>query len=226
MKRYPIHLIVVVAAILVLTTVSIASGGGNANPGILPPNSRVQGLTYGEWAARWWQYVLSIPSPENPLEGGTGNNCVFQRNGNVGLVAVDPTLVDPIQCEVPSGMLLYLDILSVECSTVEEDPFYGRNEEELRACALGFTISDLQASIDGVEVKNLSQYIHTSPLFEFTLPEENILYTDQLIGESVSNSAHLMLAPLQPGEHTINLQASIPELQFTVDMNFQLSVTP
>jgi hypothetical protein len=84
MKRYRIHIIVVVTAILVLTTVSIASSRGNVNPGILPPNSQVQGLTYGEWSARWWQYVLSIPAPQNPLEGATGNHCVFQRIGNVG----------------------------------------------------------------------------------------------------------------------------------------------
>ena len=225
MKRYRNQIAIVVTVLLLLTTVSIASSRGNANPGILPPNSRVQGLTYGEWSARWWQYVLSIPAPQNPLNGGTGNQCAFQQIGNVGLIAVDPTLVEPIQCEVPNGITLYLDILSVECSTVEEDPFYGENEEELRTCASGFNITDLQASIDGHAVKNLSQYIHTSPLFEFTLPEDNVLFTDELTGESVSNSAHLMLAPLRPGEHTIYLHASIPELEFTVDMNIDLFVT-
>lgn len=224
MKRLRIRIVVVVTIVLLLVTVSIVSVRGSANPRILPPNSRVQGLTYGEWSVKWWQYVLSIPTPQNPLTGGTGNNCVFQSIGNVGLVAVDPTIEEPIMCEVPAGMMLYLDILSVECSTVEEDPFYGGNEEEMRACALGFTITDLQASIDGVAVENLSQYIHTSPLFEFTLPEDNILASDVLIGESVSNGAHLMLAPLSPGEHTIYLHASIPELEFTVDMNFDLTV--
>ena len=224
MKRYRIHIVVLVTVILLVTTVSIASSRGNLNPRILPPNSRVQGLTYGEWSARWWQYVLSTPTPQNPLVGGTGNRCVFQRVGNVGLVAVDPTLVEPIQCEVPAGMTLYLDILSAECSTVEEEPFYGGNEEELRACALSFTFTDLQASIDGVAVKNLDQYIHTSPLFEFTLPEDNILFTNELTGKSISNGAHLILAPLSPGEHAIYLHASVPDLDFTVDMNIELTV--
>ena len=162
MKRLRIQIIVVVTIVLLLVTVSIVSGRGNANPRVLPPNFRVQGLTYGERSA--------------------------------------------------------------ECSTVEEDPFYGGNEEQMRACALGFTITDLQASIDGLIVKNLSQYIHTSPLFEFTLPEDNILFIGKLSGQSVSNGAHLMLAPLSPGEHTIYLHASIPELEFTVDMNFDLTV--
>ena len=226
MKRLRIQIVVVVTVILLLITVSIASSRGNPNPGILPPNSRVQGLTYGEWSARWWQYVLSIPTPENPLTGGTGANCVFQRIGNVGLVAVDPLVGQPIKCEVPAGMMLYLDILSAECSTLEPPPFYGGNEEELRACALGFNITDLQATIDGVDVQNLDQYVHLSPLFEFTVPEDNILGAPAgSIGESVSNGAHLMLAPLSPGEHTIYLHASVPELEFTVDMNFELTVT-
>jgi hypothetical protein len=226
MKRLQIQIVVVVTVILLLINVSIGSSRGNPNPGILPPDSRVQGLTYGEWSARWWQYVLSIPAPENPLIGGTGANCVFQRIGNVGLVAVNPTETEPILCEVPAGMMLYLDILSVECSTLEPPPFDGEDEESLRACALGFNITDLQASIDGVAVENLDQYVHSSPLFEFTVPEDNILGAPAgSIGESVSNGAHLMLAPLPPGEHAIYLHASIPEFEFTVDMNFKLSVT-
>ena len=226
MKRIGFRTILAVTVVLLLITVSIVAAKGNTNPGVLAPNSRVQGLTYGEWSAKWWQYVLSIPTPENPLTGGTGNQCVYQRIGNVGLVAVDPLVGETIECEVPAGMMLYLDILSAECSTVEEAPFYGGNEEELRACALGFSFTDLQASIDGVTVQNLDQYIHLSPLFEFTLPEDNILgATDELVGQSVSNGAHLMLAPLSPGEHTIYLHATIPELEFTVDMNFDLTVT-
>ncbi len=225
MKQSRILTIIVVTVVLLLITFLIAFAGGNKNPGVLPPNSRVQGLTYGEWSAEWWQYVLSIPENENPLTGGTGTNCVYQRIGNVGLVAADPLSASTIPCEVRTGMILFLDILSAECSTVEEEPFYGVNEEGLRACAEGFTITDLQASIDGSNVKNLDQYIHTSPLFEFTLPEDNILYTEELSGQSVSNGAHLILAPLSPGEHTIHLHASIPELEFIVDMNFELTVT-
>lgn len=223
MKRVRILSVIAVVVVLMVGTVYVAFAGGNKNPAVLPPNSRVQGLTHGEWSARWWQYVLSIPTPQNPLEGGTGDHCVFHRIENVGLVAFDVTL-NEVECEVPVGMILLLDILSAECSTVEEDPFYGGNEEELRACALGFTITDLQASIDGLDVKNMDQYIHTSPLFEFTLPEDNILFTDELSGQSVSHGAILMLAPLNPGEHTIYLHASIPELEFTVDTNIELTV--
>ena len=225
MKGLRFWIPIAIVMVLLLSTVLVVGVRANANQKVMPPKSRVQGLTYGEWSAKWWQYVLSIPESENPLAGGTENKCAFQQIGNVALIAVDPLSEEPIECEVPTGVMLFLDILSAECSTVEEDPFYGGNEEEMRACAEGFTFTDLQASIDGVAVKNLDRYIHTSPLFDFTLPAENILYTDVLVGQSVSNGAHLILAPLSPGEHAVNLQATIPELEFTVNMNIQFTVT-
>jgi hypothetical protein len=206
-----------------LATVSTASGRGNPNPGILPPNSRIQGLTYGEWSARNWQYVFSIPTPQNPLAGGTGNHCVFQRIRNVGLVIFP--IINEIECEVPAGTMLFFPVVAAECSNLEPPPWYGGNEEELRACATSFTFTDLHASIDGVAVKNLDQYFFTSPLFEFTLPEDNILGSDELTGLSVSYGVWLMLAPLSPGEHSVYLHATIPEAAFTVDQNIDLTVT-
>lgn len=227
MKRLKILSIVAVVVVLLLGTVYIASARGNKNPGVLPPNSRVQGMTYGEWSAIWWEYVFSLPMDQNPLVGATGTACAYERNGNVAVVVVDPLSPEPIECEVPTGTILFLDILSAECSTLEEAPFYGGNEEELRACAEGFILHDLEASIDGVPVQNIENYIHTSPLFDFTLPENNILGVDAgSTGQSISNGAHLMLAPLTPGEHTIQFHASYPNLDFTVDTNYHITVTP
>lgn len=226
MKRLKILSIIVVVAVLLLGTVYIASAWGNKNPGVLPPNSYVQGLTYGEWSVKWWQYVFSLPMDQNPLVGATGTECAFERSGNVALVVVDPVSPEPIECELPTGTILFLDILSAECSTLEEPPFYGGNEEELRTCAEGFILHDLEATIDGVAIQNVEGYIHTSPLFEFTLPEDNILEVEAgLTAQSVSYGAHLMLAPLPPGEHSIHFHASHPD-DFTVDTNYHITVTP
>ena len=227
MKRSRFLIAVVVTMILLSGTVYIASAQDNANPLVLPPDLPVQGLTYGEWSVLWWQSILSIPTSQNPLDGATGANCIYKRFGDVGLVMVDPLVDQVLTCEVPAGMMLFLDILSVECSTLEPPPFYGEGEDALRTCALSFSLEDLEAAIDGVDVENLGEYIHISPPFIITLPEDNILGTESpnLTGKSVSNGAHLILAPLSPGEHTIHLHASVPELDFTVDMNFELNVT-
>ena len=225
-KRQSVLPILMVVLLLLLITQSVASAHGNANPRVLPPNSRVQGLTYGEWSVKWWQYVLSVPASENPLIGATGPGCGIQRIGNVALVVADPTTSEAIACEVPAGTMLFLDILSAECSTVEEDPFYGEDEEEMRACAEAFKLSKLQASIDGIAIHHLTEYIHTSPLFDFTVPEDNILGVEAGSGQSVSNGAHLLLAPLAPGEHTIHLHGEYSELGFAADLVFDFTVTP
>jgi hypothetical protein len=229
MKRLRFRIAVVVTVVVLLSTVCIASAQDNANPRVLPPDSLVQGLTYGEWSVLWWQSILSIPTSQNPLTGATGADCIYERLGNVGLVMVHPQAGQVLKCEVPAGMMLFLDILSVECSTLEPPPFYGEDEEALRACALSFNLEDLEATIDGVDVENLGEYIHTSPPFIFAVPEDNILGVEfpTLTGKSVSNGAHLLLAPLSPGGHTIYLHGvvDIEGEPFTVDMDFELTVT-
>lgn len=226
MKRIRIRNVVISVVLLLGAVSTVVYARSNANPSVFPPNARVRGHTYGEWSAIWWQYVFSLPMDQNPLVGATGTACAYKRFGNVVVVVVDPLSPEPIECEVPAGTLLFLDILSAECSNVEEPPFYGGNEEELRACAQSFLLTDLEASIDGVAVQNLEQYIHLSPLFEFTLPENNILGVEAgSNAQSISNGAHLMLKPLKPGEHTVHFHASYPDLDFTVDTNYHIIVT-
>ncbi len=223
MKRLRLCLILTVA--LLLFTGSLASADRNTNPGILPPNLRVQGLTYGEWSATWWQYLLAIPASENPLAGNFGPDCFFAQIGNVGLVPeVLAGDVHDLECEVPAGMPLFVHVLAAECSTLEPPPFYGGNEDELRTCASGFVASDVQASIDGVAVQNLSDYLIDSPLYEFTVPEDNILGVPAgSVGQSVSYGTFLMLAPLTPGEHTIHVYGKYGE-EFTYDATFHIGV--
>jgi hypothetical protein len=219
------RIITIVTLILLLISVSLASAYTSTNPGVLPPNSRVQGLKYEDWLARWWKFTLELPASQNPLTGGSGANCVFQQVGNVALVVANSTMSVPIQCEVPTGIKLYLEVLGCECSTLEEPPFYGKNEEELRACAQSFVPVDLEASIDGVEVQNLEDYIFTSPLYEFTVPEDNILGAQAgSSGKSVGYGVYLMIAPLSPGKHTIHMHGTYPEFEFTADRLFDLTV--
>jgi hypothetical protein len=213
---------------LLLITVSVA-GAGNPNPGILPPNARVQGLTYGEWNALWWKAVLELPISENPMFGNYGPDCAFAQVGDVGLALAFAESVN-VSCKVPAGMKLFIGTLGAECSTLEDWPFYGGNEEELRACAQLFAPVDLQVSIDGVAVQNLSDYLVASPMYEFTLPEDNVFgLPTGTVGQSVAYDTNLMLAPLTPGQHTIHVYGAFdwppPEL-FTYDSTFDITVTP
>jgi len=198
----------------------------NSNPGILPPDSVVQGMTYAEWIASWWKYVLSLPAPQNPIPPGTGPDCMLQCVEDVVMVVTNDWKGAPIQCEAPAGTMLLIPIEYPECSTLEGEPFYGGDEAELRACVQKFYFQDLEASIDGVEVQNLGAFfIPATPLYQFTVPDNNILGVPAASGESVANGIFLMLAPLSPGKHTIYTHAFSAQANFTVEKTLVLTVS-
>src|SRR3989441_9891712 len=135
----------------------------SVNPGVLPPHSRPYGLTQGEWSARWWQWVFSIPASANPLIDSTGTNCANGQSGPVWFLAgsfsatrTPPGVFEAIEtrsCTVPVGKALFFSIINAECSTAEGN---GTTEAELRDCAdfLMDHLADLTAPIDGVAIRN------------------------------------------------------------------------
>lgn len=228
MKHNRIGFVLLVVVTVLLVTASLASANWNANPRVLPPNARVQGMTNAEWSVVWWQETFAIPASEHPGAGAPWTDCFVARVGNVGLgVAFFFTPSEPFACEMPPGTMLFLNVGAVECSTVEAEPFYGSNEEELRACAQSFDLEDLEASIDGVAVENLSSYVVTSPLYEFSFPEDNILgLPDAGSAESVAHGAFLMLPPLQPGKHTIHTSTTFADFGVTIEGDYEVTVKP
>src|SRR5262245_39640011 len=56
-----------------------ASGTGDLDARVFPPDSLPFGKDYGAWSAEWWQWAFSMPASENPLLDETGKN-VSQHN--------------------------------------------------------------------------------------------------------------------------------------------------
>ncbi|MHB8132709.1 MAG: hypothetical protein ACYDH1_00680 [Anaerolineaceae bacterium] len=225
MKNFRNLVVISVAIVMIASTVYIANAQSNATPKVLPSTSQIKGLTYGEWLARWWQFVLEVPTPDNPLTNGT-DSCIFKRFGNVGVVVANSSTGGQVNCEVPAGIFLYIEVLGAECSNLEEAPFYGGNEEELRECAQALIPQNLVASIDNFQVTDLDRFIFLSPVFEFINPEENILGVPAgTSGLSMGLGSYLMIAPLSPGKHTIHVQGMIPTLEYTRDVVIDLTVS-
>ena len=59
-----------VLGLLIGADVALAQDQDNSQ--VVPPNSNEFGNTYGEWSARWWQWLLSIPNDTNPNLAPTG----------------------------------------------------------------------------------------------------------------------------------------------------------
>lgn len=223
-----------------ITSVEVSAPSVDANyqnPGILPPNSRPGGLTYGEWNAKWWQWAYSMPVNAHPLFDTA--DCSQGQSGNVWFLGStfateknepngDVSATANRQCIIPPGKMLFIPIANVEGSVAEGN---GPTEAELRDYANGIMdhAIELSAEIDGRPVKNLetykaSPYKAPSPLFTFgPLPDNNVLqylypadeYPDMqdsikegATSDSVANGICLMLAPFSVGKHTIHFKGT------------------
>ena len=201
---------------------AFAQAGGNANPGVLPPNSSPHGHTYAEWNALWWRWFLALPLDSNPANGA---DCSTGQVGSVWFLVGIPGPTT-IYCTVPNGKMLFFPVINTECSNLEPPQFFGVTEADRRACAkkIADGAANLSVTIDGEPVQNLKNYRSSSPDFTFVVPPKNVLGIPPGSGLSVGDGYYLMLAPLSTGTHTIHLTGSFPDFPFAIDTTLILTV--
>jgi hypothetical protein len=202
--------VAVFGIILALALVPTTSQGQDQQP-VFSRDEVIRGLTYGQWTAAWWQYVLSIPNSQNPLYDGDGQ-CSITQSGPVFFLVGSYVGTVKRECEnIPAKTPILIPIINTECSNVEPAPFFGEMAPDRSACAKilidGVSKTTLMAKIDGVSVNNLSKFRVQSPDFYFNMPSiDNILFLDGVsAGNSTSDGYWLMLKPLSPGRHVIHV---------------------
>jgi hypothetical protein len=181
---------------------------------VLGPEESYAGVTRGEWSARWFQWTGSLPPAINPTFNPTGEHCGYGQSGPVFFLPGNFTGESgTITCVVPEGMAIFVLIGGGECSSVEPPPYFGRDEEELGACAAvdADALTDLQASINGEEVPDLETYRTTSPLFPLTFPEDNIYGVPAGVALAVFDAYTFIITPPPPGEYEIVVSAAFGE---------------
>ena len=92
--------------------------------------------------------------------------------------------------------------------------------------------TDLACQIDCVTVKRLKGYRTESPLFDVTLPDNNVFGVPAgTYGPSMDAGYYLLVAPLSPGHHEIHFHGALPYdippywFAFTQDITYHLTVT-
>lgn len=201
--------------------------GDEGNPRVLPPNSHPHGKTYSQWSAAWWQWAVSVPADVNPVVDETGAFASQGQSGSVWFLAgvFNSTGTAERTVTIPPGKALFFPIVNfVWISTVPTDPTTADTIRPLVEPAVD-AATDLACEIDGVAIKNLGQYRTESPLFNVTVPANNIFGLDPgTYGPSMDEGYYLMLAPLNAGQHTIHFHGSLPTLPFTLDITYHITV--
>ncbi len=213
--------------------------GASAESLVFPPQSHAQGASYEEWAARFWQRVLSLPvdavSENAPLSDG--------QSGDVWLIA-GPLGGDPsatTQFSVPEGKALFIGVLSTSLDNADCPTFTDFSVKELREqlSSSWSAVTETTCTIDGVDIPGLSNpqnspYLTDTSVFNYTLPDHDNYATvlfgatcidgGTTIGPAVAEGVFLMLKPLSVGQHIVHTTAEIPMFLMT-DITYEITVT-
>jgi hypothetical protein len=232
-SRYFLEALLVAAFALGLnSTHAFASGS------VVPPAQRSFQMSYGEWSARWWQFVFGLPEADNPLNDTTGALCGKAQWGPV-IFLYGTTGGDPVvrTCTIPGNKGLLIPIVNFGGSVPED----GTTIEEVAGVAQGaadlIDVSTLVFTIDGIPVGNLGKYRFQSPVFSYTGSIPNVFSEIGCVATSphcyegfhdqaLADGYWVLVNPLPPGHHTIHVHGEVPDWDFVVDVTYHLTVLP
>lgn len=224
--------LVVVLGLMVSATTPFIQAHTNPNPGVVPPNSKVHGKSYGDWSANWWQWALSFPFADVPyLNAGGPVDISAGQSGHVWFLAgVNNGQPTTRTGTVPPDTFLFFPLANLindyPCPpefAFEPEP--GESVEHfLQRTGNDFMppLTDLFAEIDGVNVRHLARYRVTSDLFKFKADPALTAFDPCITGtrqRGVSVGYWLLLEPLPSGRHTLHFGAPTWGQDITYHLN-------
>jgi hypothetical protein len=196
----------------------------------LPPNASPFGRNYAEWSAAYWQWLFALPVDGHPGTDSPDFDVTDGQSGHVWFLTGPFGTVER-SVTIPAGTSLFIALINVDSSSLEEPPFYGATAADQLAIANEFAdfITDLSFTVDGKAVDNIEDFRVTSPQFTFTAPTPWIFGATGGTGTAVGVGYFVMLSPLSLGTHTIHYTAAFkfsdaPEDYIGVDMTYHVTV--
>jgi hypothetical protein len=200
---------------------------------VYSPDSAPFNTKFNEWSAQWWQFVISIPDNENPLNDSTGAKCIVGQRGPVWFL-VGTSGGSPVNrvCKVPAGKALFFPVLN----SFYADDFTQHNSIAFareQAAVIPNDATILSVTVDGHAIQHLEDKFRIrSNVFELTLPDENIFGVPPTAAcppsgtcsPAVDDGYYVMLKPLTVGNHTVHIIGATTT--FNVDVTYTLKVVP
>jgi hypothetical protein len=215
---------------LVLASIILFADADSINPSVYSIDSKPHGLTYGEWAARWEQWLLSTPANINPATDQTGKYCAQNQTGPVWFLAGTPGGSAERTCTIPLGKAIFFSIINNECSYAEHPTL--KSELDLAMCARAGNnqVTNLQTTVDNINLHQLDKYRVTSPLFNLAFPANNVFGAPVGTTQSIVDGFYVFLQPLSSGKHEVAFSGLTPgnpttgTTNFAVDVKYHLTV--
>jgi hypothetical protein len=219
----------VVTALLVLANTASTSSGQ-----ALPPESHPYGLSYQEWAVKWWQWSFSLSTNNLELVGtpnlSCGEGAKVRFLAGVYIPGNDGQTIETRKVTIDPGTPLFLSVLANEddnsgCNGAELDFTTNTVSELLDTVAGNWGYVTLTScTVDGTMVPGLSDpattpYLVITPPFSYTTAKEgnvvaNLFGVPCLPGDftvypAVAEGVYLMIPPLCPGKHVIQFKGLV-----------------
>jgi len=197
-----------------------AAAAKPATRGFLPANARPLGYSLVEIGTAWNQWAWSTPADTNPLLAARCEPSPLDPR--IWFLPVSLGGEFEADCDVPRGAFLVLTPGGVECSSIEPEPFFGANEEELLECVNeGFDLlTYAEVTFNGATTSNLDQYVVTTTLD--TLPPDNLISPDA--GLTMDKSFYLVISPLSPGTHILHAYDEFESLGIQAGITLTINV--
>ena len=161
-------------------------------------DSKPQGITFEEWSARWWQWLLSIPKSYSPVMDFTGQFAAMaQPYSNVFFLCqtIEGVPVQPIRkISIKRGNCIFMPILNWISNFYE----HGSTEQELIGIAKQKmdVIGNIDVTSNGEKINGLKDYRFASTFFQVDLPRDNILDLPSGEARFVSDGYWLFTLPI------------------------------
>jgi hypothetical protein len=200
--------------LIILMEVLVVSGfiqSSEATPKtfeLYPITSKVDGLSYSDLTAKWWEWITNIPEDKNPGLDMTGERCSIKQSGTVWFLAGTMGGSAERECQIEKGKSILFPIIGGYCSYLT-DPTT-TTVSDLRDCARkGNDDAVLQVSIDGISLENLDQARITTEPFPLVVLKDNVYGIPVGNTTAVADGYYVFIKPLAPGIHEIHFSGSI-----------------
>jgi hypothetical protein len=193
--------------------------------------------SFRKLSAEWWQWALSIPTPENPLADTTGGKGVVGQRGSIWFLAgVFNGGTATRTCSVPEDKALFFPVInSVQINTPNicgQGSALSVGELRVMAASLIDGAVNLSVTVDNIPIKNLRRV--KSEVFEVALPQENLFVAPcaplkvppGIYFPAVDDGIYVRLDSLDIGNHTLHFHAESPKGVVQSDVTYSLTVVP
>lgn len=213
-----------VLAVFVAACLTGSSGASEASQRrVFPRHSHPYEISYREWAADWFEWLVEAPLSTSPLLNP--DNCGPGESGRVWFLSVSLGGASTANCTVPAGKAILVTPGGAFCTPAVGDP--QTTYAGLRRCALGEVrtlISGVRVVVDGHRIKHVLRHLVVSRLIHLHLPSDNVFGAAAGSYPAVVVGYFLILHPLSLGHHTI---ATFDNLGGTpTSMTYDITVVP